>query len=45
MHDWFSKNIISRSTRSNYDDNYYLTISRKDLKLYQKEIGFNHPQK
>ena len=40
-----SINIPSRITGPNCDESYYLTVSRKDLKLFQKEIGFNHPKK
>ncbi len=40
-----SINIPSRITGPNCDDSYYLTISKRDLKLFQKEIGFNHPKK
>ena len=40
-----SINIPSRITGPNCDDSYYLTVSRKDLKIFQKGIGFNHPKK
>ena len=40
-----SINIPSRITGLNCDDNYYLTVSRKELKSFQKEVGFNHPKK
>jgi len=37
--------ITSRITGPNVDDSWYLTISRKDLVSFQKDIGFNHPRK
>ncbi len=40
-----SINIPSRITGPNCNDSYYLTVSRKDLKIFQKGIGFNHPKK
>jgi len=40
-----SINIPCRITGPNCDDSYYLTVSRKDSKLFQRVIGFNHPKK
>jgi len=40
-----SINIPCRITGPNCDDSYYLTVSRKDSKLFQRGIGFNHPKK
>ena len=37
--------IPSRITGPNCDDSWYLTVSRRDLKKFKKEIGFNHPGK
>jgi hypothetical protein len=37
--------ITSRITGPNIDDSWYLTISRKELLNFQKNIGFNHPEK
>ena len=37
--------IPSRITGPNCDDSWYLTVSRRDLKKFKKEIGFNHPEK
>lgn len=37
--------LPSRITGPNCDDSWYLTVSRRDLKKYKKEIGFNHPGK
>ncbi len=38
-----SINIPCRITGPNCDDSYYLTVSRKDLEIFQKKVGFNHP--
>jgi hypothetical protein len=40
-----SVDIASRITGPNIDDSWYLTISRKNLANFQKNIGFNHPKK
>jgi hypothetical protein len=37
--------LPSRITGPNCDDSWYLTVSRRDLKKFKKEIGFNHPGK
>lgn len=37
--------VTSRITGPNIDNSWYLTISRKDLADFQKNIGFNHPEK
>ncbi len=37
--------IPSRITGPNCDDSWYLIVSRRNLKKFKKEIGFNHPGK
>lgn len=37
--------ILSRMTGPNCDDSWYLTISRRDLMKFRKDIGFSHPEK
>lgn len=37
--------VTTRITGPNCDDSWYLTVSRRDLIKFQKEIGFNHPKK
>jgi hypothetical protein len=37
--------IPSRITGPNCDHSWYLTIARKDLPKFRKQIGFSHPRK